>query len=77
MILMAVLAGCCGSTFLCRVRNSGAEKKERLCRSKTGREIFEDALAGVEAGKRGYFGCLVRIDRGQQSQRSYANTAPM
>jgi beta-phosphoglucomutase-like phosphatase (HAD superfamily) len=29
--------------------------------------IFEDALAGVEAGKRGQFGCVVGIDRGQQS----------
>ena len=29
--------------------------------------IFEDALAGVEAGKRGHFGCVVGIDRGQQS----------
>jgi beta-phosphoglucomutase-like phosphatase (HAD superfamily) len=28
--------------------------------------IFEDALAGVEAGKRGQFGCVVGIDRGQQ-----------
>ncbi len=28
--------------------------------------VFEDALAGVEAGKRGHFGRVVGIDRGQQ-----------
>jgi alpha,alpha-trehalase len=28
--------------------------------------LFEDALAGVEAGKRGGFGCVVGLDRGQQ-----------
>ena len=28
--------------------------------------LFEDALAGVEAGKRGGFGCVIGIDRGQQ-----------
>ncbi|MGA9001355.1 MAG: HAD-IA family hydrolase, partial [Pseudolabrys sp.] len=28
--------------------------------------LFEDALAGVEAGKRGRFGCVVGIDHGQQ-----------
>ncbi len=27
--------------------------------------LFEDALAGVEAGKRGGFGCVVGIDRGK------------
>ncbi len=30
--------------------------------------LFEDALAGVEAGKRGGFGCVVGIDRGHQSK---------
>lgn len=30
--------------------------------------LFEDALAGVEAGKRGGFGCVVGIDRGQQPE---------
>lgn len=29
--------------------------------------VFEDALAGVEAGKQGHFGRVVGIDRGQQS----------
>jgi beta-phosphoglucomutase family hydrolase len=29
--------------------------------------LFEDALAGVEAGRRGGFGCVVGIDRGQQA----------
>ncbi len=28
--------------------------------------LFEDALAGVEAGKRGCFGCVVGLDHGQQ-----------
>jgi beta-phosphoglucomutase family hydrolase len=28
--------------------------------------LFEDALAGVEAGKRGGFGCVVGVDHGQQ-----------
>ena len=30
--------------------------------------LFEDALAGVEAGKRGGFGCVVGVDRGHQSK---------
>jgi beta-phosphoglucomutase-like phosphatase (HAD superfamily) len=30
--------------------------------------LFEDALAGVEAGKRGGFGCVVGIDHGQQRE---------
>ena len=30
--------------------------------------LFEDALAGVEAGKRGGFGCVLGIDRGQQPE---------
>jgi HAD superfamily hydrolase (TIGR01509 family) len=30
--------------------------------------LFEDALAGVEAGKRGGFGCVVGIDHGQQPE---------
>ena len=29
--------------------------------------IFEDALAGIEAGNRGQFGRVFDIDRGQQS----------
>ena len=29
--------------------------------------LFEDALAGVEAGKRGGFRCVVGVDHGQQS----------
>ena len=29
--------------------------------------LFEDALAGVEAGKRGGFGCVVGLDHGQQA----------
>ena len=28
--------------------------------------LFEDSLIGVEAGKRGGFGCVVGIDHGQQ-----------
>lgn len=30
--------------------------------------IFEDALAGVEAGRRGGFGCVVGIDRNRQAE---------
>ena len=30
--------------------------------------LFEDALAGVEAGKRGGFGCVVGIDHGHQRE---------
>ena len=30
--------------------------------------LFEDALAGVEAGKRGGFGCVVGMDHGQQRE---------
>lgn len=30
--------------------------------------LFEDALAGVEAGKRGGFACVVGIDRGHQDE---------
>ncbi len=30
--------------------------------------LFEDALAGVEAGKRGGFGCVVGIDHGKQRE---------
>ena len=30
--------------------------------------LFEDALAGVEAGKRGGFGCVVGVDQGHQSK---------
>ena len=30
--------------------------------------LFEDALAGVEAGKRGGFRCVVGVDRGHQSK---------
>jgi beta-phosphoglucomutase-like phosphatase (HAD superfamily) len=30
--------------------------------------LFEDALAGVEAGKRGRFGCVVGTDHGQQRE---------
>lgn len=30
--------------------------------------LFEDALAGVEAGKRGGFGCVIGIDHGKQRE---------
>ena len=30
--------------------------------------LFEDALAGVEAGKRGGFGCVVGVGRGHQDE---------
>ncbi|HET8667511.1 MAG TPA: beta-phosphoglucomutase family hydrolase [Terriglobales bacterium] len=37
--------------------------------------VFEDALAGVEAGKRGHFGRVVGIDRGQQSMALHRHGA--
>ena len=37
--------------------------------------LFEDALAGVEAGKRGKFRCVVGIDRGQQCRMLYRHGA--
>ena len=30
--------------------------------------LFDDALAGVEAGKRGGFGCVIGINRGNQRE---------
>ena len=38
--------------------------------------LFEDSLIGVEAGKRGGFGCLVGIDHGQQ-RGALRRSAPM
>jgi beta-phosphoglucomutase family hydrolase len=37
--------------------------------------VFEDALAGVEAGKRGEFGCVVGVDRVGQSEALRRNGA--
>ena len=39
--------------------------------------LFEDALTGVEAGKRGGFGCVVGIDHGQQREALRQRGAPM
>jgi len=37
--------------------------------------VFEDALAGVEAGKRGNFGCVVGVDRVGQAEALRRNGA--
>src|SRR6478672_1474765 len=37
--------------------------------------VFEDALAGVEAGKRGQFGCVVGVDRVGQAEALRPNGA--
>jgi beta-phosphoglucomutase family hydrolase len=37
--------------------------------------VFEDALAGVEAGKRGRFGCVVGVDRVGQAEALHRNGA--
>ena len=46
--------------FLETARRLGVEPSRAI--------LFEDALAGVEAGKRGGFGCVVGVDRGQQGE---------
>jgi len=47
-------------TFLAAVRHFGVEPHEAA--------VFEDALAGVEAGRAGGFGCVVGVDRVGQAQ---------
>jgi beta-phosphoglucomutase family hydrolase len=37
--------------------------------------VFEDALAGVEAGRRGHFGCVVGVDRVGQAEALRRNGA--
>jgi beta-phosphoglucomutase family hydrolase len=37
--------------------------------------VFEDALAGVEAGRRGNFGCVVGVDRVGQAEALHRNGA--
>ena len=37
--------------------------------------VFEDALAGVEAGRRGNFGCVVGVDRVGQKEALRRNGA--
>lgn len=39
--------------------------------------IIEDALSGVEAGRRGHFGCVVGVDRNGQSEALLARGADM
>jgi beta-phosphoglucomutase family hydrolase len=42
-------------TFLAGARALGVERKQAA--------VFEDALAGVEAGRAGHFGCVIGVDR--------------
>ena len=37
--------------------------------------MFEDALAGVEAGRAGQFGCVIGVDRGAQADQLRAHGA--
>jgi beta-phosphoglucomutase-like phosphatase (HAD superfamily) len=37
--------------------------------------VFEDALAGVEAGHSGHFGCVVGVDRVGQAEELRRNGA--
>jgi beta-phosphoglucomutase family hydrolase len=47
-------------TYLAGARDLGAEPAEAA--------VFEDALAGVEAGRAGRFGCVVGVDRVGQAE---------
>ena len=47
-------------TFLAAARELGVEPREAA--------VFEDALAGVAAGRAGSFGCVVGVDRAGQAE---------
>jgi HAD superfamily hydrolase (TIGR01509 family) len=48
----------------------------RALRAKPGQAaVFEDALAGVEAGRAGRFGCVVGVDRVGQADALHAHGA--
>ena len=48
---------------------------ELLAVEPTAASVFEDALAGVEAGRRGNFGCVVGVDRVGQAEELRRNGA--
>lgn len=54
-------------TFLAGARALGVEPEQAV--------VFEDALAGVEAGRRGRFGCVVGVDRVGQAEDLRAHGA--
>jgi beta-phosphoglucomutase-like phosphatase (HAD superfamily) len=54
-------------TFLAGARALGAEPAAAV--------VFEDALAGVQAGRRGHFGFVVGVDRVGQADELKANGA--
>ena len=54
-------------TFLAGARALGIEPAQAA--------VFEDALAGVEAGRAGGFGCVVGVDRAGQAQELRAHGA--
>ena len=54
-------------TFLAGARALGIEPRHAV--------VFEDALAGVEAGRRGKFGCVVGVDRVGQAEDLRAHGA--
>ena len=55
-------------TFLAGARALGVEPAHAA--------VFEDALAGVEAGRAGNFGFVVGVDRVGQARRAARRTAP-
>jgi beta-phosphoglucomutase family hydrolase len=54
-------------TFLAGARQLGVEPRQAV--------VFEDALAGVEAGRAGEFGCVVGVDRTGQAEALKAHGA--
>lgn len=54
-------------TFLAAARDLGVERQEAA--------VFEDALAGMDAGRAGHFGYVVGVDRVGQADALYAHGA--
>ncbi|MFG2933696.1 HAD family hydrolase [Streptomyces achromogenes] len=54
-------------TFLAAARDLGVEASRAA--------VFEDALAGMDAGRAGRFGCVVGVDRVGQTEALYAHGA--
>lgn len=68
IISMSASTGCGRGAQATGKAGSGTdlEAARRLGAEPSRAMLFEDSLIGVEAGKRGGFGCLVGIDHGQQ-----------
>jgi HAD superfamily hydrolase (TIGR01509 family) len=54
-------------TYLAAARELGVEPDQAA--------VFEDALAGMEAGRTGHFGCVVGVDRTGQADALRAHGA--